>query len=297
VAPTQAFVAMHWGSEVLGGRHGGGVNALTSPAFCPQSKQPELKQAAVKISPAALPWQLQARAWLPAAQALQRRAVLLALCAELDFAMCLPFGREDDAGDAAQADAAAAAATRTAAGAEAELGIWLHAAAASAPAPAERTALLAAIESLLGLEAPETLRYADVQRGQHRSVRLQGSSSRPLQAYLLAGDTRAAGWVGTLLQDRLPAAPFGRALLAGTAAPPLALPARGAQVCSCFNVFEPDIDQCLAGCSGSPEQRLAQLQGRLRCGTNCGSCLPALRQRVLKVPASLEARPATAETP
>ncbi|WP_285239365.1 molybdopterin dinucleotide binding domain-containing protein, partial [Escherichia coli] len=48
VGLTQAFIAMHWGSEVLGG-HGGthgaalGVNALTTPVFCPISRQPELK--------------------------------------------------------------------------------------------------------------------------------------------------------------------------------------------------------------------------------------------------------------
>jgi formylmethanofuran dehydrogenase subunit D len=74
VAPAQAFIAMHWGDEVLGGLQRGGVNALTSPAFCTQSKQPELKHAAVKIVKAVLPWQLLARAWLPNHIALQRRA-------------------------------------------------------------------------------------------------------------------------------------------------------------------------------------------------------------------------------
>ena len=81
VAPAQAFIAMHWGDEVLGGLHRGGVNALTSPACCPQSKQPELKHAAVKIIKATLPWQLLARAWLPSHLALQRHAELLAACA------------------------------------------------------------------------------------------------------------------------------------------------------------------------------------------------------------------------
>ena len=58
VAPAQAFIAMHWGDEVLGGRHRGGINALTSPAFCPQSKQPELKHAAVKLEKLVAPWQM-----------------------------------------------------------------------------------------------------------------------------------------------------------------------------------------------------------------------------------------------
>ena len=48
-------------AEFLGGRSStgqalAGVNALTQPAFCPDSKQPELKHAAVKILKAELPW-------------------------------------------------------------------------------------------------------------------------------------------------------------------------------------------------------------------------------------------------
>jgi assimilatory nitrate reductase catalytic subunit len=70
VALSQAFIAMHWGPEYLSGRGStgeplAGVNALTTSAFCPVSKQPELKHAAVKILKAELPWSLLAVAWLP----------------------------------------------------------------------------------------------------------------------------------------------------------------------------------------------------------------------------------------
>ena len=46
-APNQVFLPMHWGGEYLGGRASSGqtlagVNALTTPERCPQSKQPEL---------------------------------------------------------------------------------------------------------------------------------------------------------------------------------------------------------------------------------------------------------------
>ncbi len=276
VAPAQAFIAMHWGDEVLGGRHRGGINALTSPAFCPQSKQPELKHAAVKITPAALPWQLVARAWMPADAALLRRAELLAACSELDYAVCMPFGREPGA-----------------------TGVWLRAAAPAAPS----AEWLAHIEALLGLDHAEVLRYTDPQRGQRRSMRLMrretadaaGDTNAPastpagaatdalLKSFLLSGDTLASGWVSDLLLDELPAQRFGRALLAGTATPPVALPSRGAQVCNCFDVCEPEITAVLERCSGSAESRLAQLQGALKCGTNCGSCLPALRQQVMRI--------------
>ena len=63
VAPAQSFIAMHWGEEFLSGSTSTGermhgVNALTSPAYCPKSKQPELKHAAIKILKAELPWRL-----------------------------------------------------------------------------------------------------------------------------------------------------------------------------------------------------------------------------------------------
>jgi assimilatory nitrate reductase catalytic subunit len=253
VAPAQAFVAMHWGAEFMAGA---GVNALTSPAFCPQSKQPELKHAAIKLSKAELPWQLQARAWLPAESAHTRRAELLALVAALPYAVCVPFGREPDA----------------------QVGVWLRAASAE---PFD-DAMIARIAALLDLSGADVLRYADARLGQSRAIRVApgAGGTRRVDAFLLAGDTRAAGWIGELLTERLPADAYGRALLAGSATPPQALAPRGAQVCSCFDVSAPQIDAELARCSGTPDERLAQLQTSLRCGTNCGSCLPQLRSMV-----------------
>jgi assimilatory nitrate reductase catalytic subunit len=54
-------------------------------------------------------------------------------------------------------------------------------------------------------------------------------------------------------------------------------------VCTCFNVAEPDILAARASCTGTPEQQLGQLQERLKCGTNCGSCIPELK-RLLRQP-------------
>jgi assimilatory nitrate reductase catalytic subunit len=69
---------------------------------------------------------------------------------------------------------------------------------------------------------------------------------------------------------------------------------RGRQVCTCFNVTEPQIVQMLGRCSGSAEERMAALQGALKCGTNCGSCLPAVRGLVKASAALATANPATA---
>jgi assimilatory nitrate reductase catalytic subunit len=271
--PAQAFVAMHWGEEFLSGRANGeavtGVNALTNPAFCPRSKQPELKNAAVKIAKAELPWRLLALAWLPEEEALSARESLRPLMGEFAFASCVPFGRE-----------------RT--------GVLFRAAALQAPS----SEVLLAIEECLGLGAFGVLHYADARRGQRRTMNLKGvGEASRLEGFLLAGDISAEAWVRPLLQQELPAQSFGRMLLVPGAKPPLALEPRGRQVCSCFNVSETEIVSSLERCSGSVESRLGELQSSLKCGTNCGSCLPELRRMVrasASLPASVsaETRPA-----
>ena len=254
IAPAQAFIAMHWGDEYLGGRSANGtaaagVNALTSPAFCPSSRQPELKHAAVKILRAELPWRLLAMAWLPEGEALRAREQLRELMGAFAFATAVPFGRERS-------------------------GVLFRAAAYEA-AP---EGLLQRTEAVLGLGQAGALRYVDKRRGQHRAMKLAGDAS--LQAFLLAGDTRAEAWVRPLLQGGGSAAAFGRALLQGGERAPLALPARGRQVCSCFDVGEAQITGVLDHAAGTVDAKLAQLQAELRCGTNCGSCLPELRRIV-----------------
>ncbi|MGV3572672.1 MAG: molybdopterin-dependent oxidoreductase [Ramlibacter sp.] len=272
----QAFIAMHWGPEYLGGVSAtgdklAGVNALTTSACCPTSGQPELKHAAVKILKAELPWTLLGAAWLPAQDALQGREALRRLMARFPFATCVPF-----AGNAALAD-----------GAGQRSGV-LFRAAAYEPAPDD---LLQEIEALLQLGGAETLRYADRKRGQRRSVRVRRlGADTLLQGLLLAGDTSASGWIQALLLQELPAQAYGRHLLAAGARPPVAIAAAGRQVCSCFGVAAPAIEAQLASATGSPEQRLASLQGALRCGTNCGSCLPELKRMVrAALPAALPA--------
>ena len=51
-------------------------------------------------------------------------------------------------------------------------------------------------------------------------------------------------------------------------------------MCTCFNVGAPAIQAHLAQCGGTSDERLASLQRALRCGTNCGSCLPELKRMV-----------------
>jgi assimilatory nitrate reductase catalytic subunit len=261
VAPAQAFMAMHWGDEWLAG----GVNRLTVPACCPHSLQPELKHTAVQVEAAALPWQLMAAAWLPEDQAMAtlvelRRIVGQVaghdtgqgaghLASRFGYVCIVPFGREPD--------------TR--------VGVLLRAAAAG-PLP---SAPLANVEQALRLAGPEVLRYVDSGAGQRRAMRL--SPDGTLQAFMLAGDAGAQGWLLPLLQKGGSAATFGRALLSAGGAPPLAMAARSPQVCACFDVDQGSIQAVLARTGGDAVARLGAVQRELRCGTQCGSCLPSLR--------------------
>ena len=254
IAPAQAFIAMHWGDEALGGctSHGeraAGVNALTSSACCPRSLQPELKHAAVKILKAALPWRLLGVAWLADEEAIRTRDALRELTPSFPYASCVPFGR-------------------------ARQGVLLRAAAHDAA----HDALVGRIEALLGLDG-RALRYVDRKRAQRRSVRLleHGGESR-VESFLLAGDIAAEAWLLPLLQEERAVQALRRSLLTAGARAPLALPARGRQICSCHDVAEPQIVGALRASAGAIDERVAQLQTLLRCGTNCGSCLPELKR-------------------
>ena len=269
VGLSQAFIAMHWGEEYLSGRSAtgerlAGVNTLTNPAFCPDSLQPELKHAAVRIVKAELPWNLLAVAWLKDDTALATAKALRGLMGRFAFASCVPFG----AGGAL----ASGTAERT--------GLLFRA----ADLQAVPDALLKQIEDLLMLSTPDTLRYADARHGQRRTVRLlragPNEEEARLEGFLLAGDTRAEAWIKALLQDQLPAQAFGRQLLRPGATTPAGVASRGKTVCSCFGVTETAIVDSLRQCAGSDDKRLTALQGALQCGTNCGSCLPELKRMV-----------------
>jgi len=270
VGLNQAFIPMHWGEEFLGGRSADGapmhgINALTTPAFCPTSRQPELKHVPVKIQKAALPWSLLAMAWLPAAEMLQAQRALKTAMGRFGFATCVPFS---DNAPLATADGRP--------GTE-RSGLLFRAAATEAPSDD----LLERIERLLGLTQADALHYIDRKHGQRRAARLARDGDEALlDAFLLAGDTRAEAWMATLLRDRIPASSYGRLLLAPGAKAPIAIVSRGTPVCSCLGVTDQAIDGFLASASGTAEARLEALQGTLKCGTQCGSCVPELKRRV-----------------
>ncbi len=251
--PGQVFIAMHWGEEYISGRgHGGnfnvGVNALTSPAIDPSSKQPELKHAAVKILKAELPWRFLAFGWVDSDQALILQQALKPFMREFAYASCVPFGRD-------------------------KVGILFRAADDYAAAPE----LLQKIENLFGIHGASVLRYDDAKRGNARHILVKDGA---LAAVALAGDTSAESWLKAYLLDQQSVAKLGRLLLMPSTSAPQGFTARGKIVCSCLNVADSEINSALESLEGSPVDVLAGLQSRLKCGTNCGSCVPELKKMI-----------------
>jgi assimilatory nitrate reductase catalytic subunit len=264
---NQAFIAMHWGAAFLSGRDHqnkplAGVNAITTSAYCPTSKQPELKHAAVKVLKAELPWTLLAVAWLPEHKAQTVLQVLRARMVQFEFASCVPFSDTPTEGPARQ-------------------GVLMRAACSETP----DMAVLYDIEQLLGLNGSDSLRYVDAKRSQLRSMRLQHSEAphtkdTQLNAFIIAGDTSAETWLKALLQTQASTQEYGRRLLITGSKPPVTLVDAGTTVCSCVGVKDVAIRKHLLIYQGDSAQRLASLQGTLKCGTQCGSCVPELRRMI-----------------
>ncbi|GAB4465955.1 MAG: nitrate reductase [Burkholderiaceae bacterium] len=245
----EAFIAMHWGPEFVAGcgdeRATFGVNALTLPALDDVSKQPELKHAAVRIQKAGLPWHYVAFGLVPAARRLALQFELREHYGAFGYASCVPFGHDDE-----------------------RAGLLFRAAAAQPVAA--RT--LAAIERVFGLEHGAAV-FEDARRGVRS--RLRAHEGR-IAAAALAGPieaVRAEVWLRELLGSP-PPLPAHRLLRPG-AQPPAQSAPRGRIVCNCFDVSEADIARVRATANGDA---LARVQAELKCGTNCGSCLPELRR-------------------
>jgi len=257
----QAFIGMHWGEEYVSGRgHDGdgtyGVNALTLPAIDPDSKQPELKHAAAKILKAELPWRFLVFGWVEQSQVLALQAFLRPYMRRFAYASCTLFGRD-------------------------QVGVLFRAADDYAAEPA----LLAEIEAQFQLVGADVLRYDDKKRGNARRILVRDGK---LAAVALAGDTSAEHWLKEYLEGGQAVAALGRLLLMPSSQAPQGFKSRGKIVCNCFNVSESEICDTLAGMAGDADARLAGLQQKLKCGTNCGSCVPELKKIILVQKTSMQ---------
>ena len=245
VRPGQVFLPMHWGSAHLGGAGSQGINALTSPVFDPVSRQPELKHCAVRITKAELPWRLAAFGYPGDGDAVALAGAARGWLGSFAYATCVLIGGE-----------------RT--------GVLFRAAAATPP---ERS-VIEAIDRVFGLDDHRALSYDDARRGVGRRVQVENGR---LAAVRLAGDVAAEAWLRELFIAGDPVVNLGAMLLAPAARMP-AVSARGRVVCACWNVSKREICDTVAGVQGPGVDALALVQARLKCGTECGSCLPEVKQ-------------------
>ena len=246
----QVCLPMHWGKRFLGGAASEGINTVTLPAFDPVSRQPELKHAAVKVTAADLAWRLTAFAECDAASVIDR---LQSLQGEVAFTSAVLIGRDRP-------------------------GILFRAANDGAPS----AAWIAALDAILALDADEVLRYEDARRGCSRRIRIVDDR---LLGVRLAGDADAitsGEWLRQWLVGGQPVAQVRRLLLSGAIHAPSGFVLSSKTICQCHNVTEQEIAAALARHEGEPHERLAALKDQLKCGTNCGSCLPELRALVEK---------------
>ena len=242
VRSGHAYLPMHWGDRFIKGL---GTNVLTSPAFDPLSKQPELKHAAVEVSKVDLPWQLFA---LVEGDVQNRLGALRPLLEGFTYASLVPCGREHPA-------------------------LVLRAAAAVPP----DNALLAQIDQLLGLNDGPVLAYDDPRKAVGKRVRIEDGR---ITAIRLAGETAARDWLKSLWQEQRADAELRRWFLAPLSTPPGSAEAPGSggkTVCSCMNVSRNAI------CAGIGRGLdLAGLKQELGCGSQCGSCVPEIKQLLAK---------------
>ncbi|MFN4045123.1 molybdopterin-dependent oxidoreductase [Limnobacter sp.] len=270
VARNQAVLPMHWGPEFFGGKSGvGGVNALTIEAFDPYSKQPELKHSAVNIQRVHLPWQVvvfvHSEHWLSLWQKAR------ALYPEFDAAVCVPVGRE-------------------------QTGVLFRAASAQAPAKE----VIDRLQSLFECEGGDVMVYSDPKTDARRRIGVKVQTSpqgqtATLNKVFLAGNIESEGWLRNYFDQQLDVMPLRSFLLAPASQPPGVQTEAVRMVCNCVGVSEQAIQAGIAiACAKSPgsnlcadeNQLLSGLQGSLKCGTQCGSCVPEIR-KLIRAQASL----------
>ena len=247
--PGQTFLPMHWGSQFM---NSAGANALTLGALDPTSKQPELKHAAVRVEKLELPWQLVVMRVIDDAgdavrgdsdQAAQCMVRAQPLMSHFRYATVGLFGRDKPA-------------------------VILRAA-HEAPVSGD---LIAQIDEVFEFDDVSSLTYVDSRRGISKRVMIEQGRVTGVR---LTGETAARDWLKDIMAQGASTETVRPWVLAPVAAPPAGSRNRGRIICNCLDVAEDEIQpQVAAGAD------LAVLQAKLKCGTECGSCVPELKRLV-----------------
>lgn len=252
VKPAQTFIAMHWGSQFM---HGLGVNALMPPNFDKTSKQPELKHTAIKLEKLELPWRMTV---MRSCQDLTLLTQVRELMKQFTYASCGLFGRETESNKAGL--------------------LILRAAHETAPA----LELIEQIDAILGMtDDSPCLNYNDAKRSISKRILVENHDGKAeVTGVRLMGETLATDWLKEVMttgqfSDESHYKAFSRWALAPISAPPSGQVGRGKIVCNCLDISQNEIVENIQ--LGAD---LITLQNKLKCGTECGSCMPELKRLV-----------------
>jgi assimilatory nitrate reductase catalytic subunit len=130
-------------------------------------------------------------------------------------------------------------------------------------------ASLAELDHAIDESGLRSISYEDPARG--IANRLWIDASGRIAGVRLAGETGATAWLKEQMQNGV-LVPPALALAPRPAGSAAAVP-RGKIVCNCFDVSETNIRAAVGRGADLPA-----LQRSLKCGTNCGSCVPELRR-------------------
>jgi assimilatory nitrate reductase catalytic subunit len=130
---------------------------------------------------------------------------------------------------------------------------------------------LAQIDAILGLDdVARMMNYSDVRRGISKRALMEDGQ---LLGVRLTGETVARDWLKEIIAQGTDAQPLRPWLFAPLSAPPAGQTQRGRIVCNCLDVSEQEIlHEVKNGLD------LSAIQAKLKCGTQCGSCLPELKR-------------------
>ena len=135
------------------------------------------------------------------------------------------------------------------------------------------------IDAILGMtdDAP-CLNYNDAKRGISKRILVENNPTDhklEVTGVRLVGETLAADWLKDVMTTGSFTDELRRWALAPLSAPPTGQRGRGKITCNCLDVSQNEIVENIE--LGAD---LITLQNKLKCGTECGSCVPELRKLV-----------------
>lgn len=221
--------------------NGLGANALMPADVDKTSKQPELKHTAVRVEKLDLPWQMTV---MRTCHDLGLLAEIRKLLKHFDYATCGLYGREQ--------------------------GMVILRASHTEQPSAE---VIAQSDVLLGMvEGAPMLNYDDAKRSVSKRILVEEGQVTGVR---LIGETLAADWLKQVMLEGQLTDELRKWALAPLSTPPTGQKSRGKIICNCYDVSENEIiETCEMGAD------LQTLQAKLKCGTECGSCVPELKRMV-----------------